>query len=284
MLSEIINDLKELRGANVKVFGQDTVLDEKPNDDDLIIDTIDVIENIYEIDELEEVTEFTHNVYLDGTDKEDIITLESGEEKEAIYSFYKVDDIDSIIERYDISIEEFFERAVDNGDMDTIEDEDGEEYYDIELAEEFEIEYEDACEYVEELNDMYSIKEIQSGNTFNGSSPLNHHINFTFYENMDFGDYYVLLRCHRYGDVRCNYTNYALLRAKDMEYIYCIFDYSKTITFEMEIDDEEVEVSCNIRANDNTLSIQIDSLNIDDETYVRDSIDEIKEYILEELI
>lgn len=284
MLRDIVKDLEELRGAKVQIFGQDTTLDERPEDEDLIIDTVDVIENIDNIYGLDEVVDFNYSVYLDYLDKEDVITLEDGEELEAKNSFYKVEDIEEILERYDITIEKFFELAVECGDNEEFEDEDGEKYYDIQISEEMELEADSPEEYLEYLENIYSINEIQCGNTYNGSSPLNHHINFTFYENRDFGTYYVLLRCHRYGDVRCNYTDYALLEAKDMESIYNIFDYSKSVTFEMEIDDEEVEVTCEIFTNYNNMNIIIDSLNINDETYARDSIDEIKEYIKEELL
>lgn len=284
MLRDIVKDLEELRGAKVQIFGQDTTLDERPEDEDLIIDTVDVIENIDNIYGLDEVVNFNYSVYLDYLDKEDVITLEDGEELEAKNSFYRVEDIEEILERYDITIEKFFELAVEYGDNEEFEDEDGEKYYDIQISEEMELETDSPEEYLEYLENIYSINEIQGGNTYNGSSPLNHHINFTFYENRDFGTYYVLLRCHRYGDVRGNYTDYALLEAKDMESIYNIFDYSKSVKFEMEIDDEEVEVTCEIFTNYNNMNIIIDSLNINDETYARDSIDEIKEYIKEELL
>lgn len=284
MLRDIIKELEDLRGAKVKIFGQDTVLDNKPEDDDFIIDTVDVIENINSIDDLNEITDFTYGVYLDNLDKEDVIVLESGEELEAKNSFYKVEDIEEIIERYDISIDEFFDKAVECGDTTEFEDEDGEKYYDIELSEEIELEADDPEEYLEKLENIYYIKEMECGNTFNGSSPLNHHINFTFYENKDIDAYYVLIRCHRYGDVRCNYTDYALLEARDMESIYNIFDYSKSITFEMEIDDEEVEVVCQIFTSNDTMNINIQSLDINHETYARDSIDEVKEYIMEEVL
>lgn len=284
MLRDIIKELEDLRGAKVQVFGQDTVLDNKPEDDDFIIDTVDVIKNIDSIDNLNEVTDFSYEIYLGYLDNQNVITLESGEELEAKNFFYKLEDIADILERHDISIEEFFDLAVESGDTTEFEDEDGEKYYDIELVEEIVLEADDPEEYLEKLEEIYYIEEMQCGNTFNGSSPLNHHINFTFYENKDIDAYYVLIRCHRYGDVRGNYTDYALLEARDMESIYNIFDYSKSITFEMEIDDEEVEVVCQIFTSNDTMNINIQSLDINHETYSRDSIDEVKEYIMEEVL
>jgi len=49
-INEITKDLRELRGANVKIFGQPVTLDNEV--DDLTIDTIEVLESLtdYEID------------------------------------------------------------------------------------------------------------------------------------------------------------------------------------------------------------------------------------------
>ena len=51
-INVIINDLRELRGKQVKVFGQPTTLDSGYDDNDLIVDTIDVLTELrgYEVE------------------------------------------------------------------------------------------------------------------------------------------------------------------------------------------------------------------------------------------
>lgn len=282
MLKEIIKELENLRGKKVQIFGNDVVLDDQPSSDDFIIDTVDVLNNIYTMNGVEEVDELTYPLYIGYIDSEDSIILENGKELEPKYSFYRVSDIEEMLERYNISKEYFFMNSVSSGNDGIFVDENDDEYYDIEFDEDIAIEAENEEEYLCNLEDIWSMKEIVHSNTYNGNAPLNHHIDFQIYENSELGEYYMLLKCHRYGDVRSNYTEYALLKSDELYNLDEIFFYRKEIEFDMKLEDEEISVKCIINANSNDMTVNIDDIERD--TYVRDSIDEVKEYIIEELL
>ena len=84
--------------------------------------------------------------------------------------------------------------------------------YDFEKEEEMEIDFE---EYLE----LYEYEEIKSDNSYNWSAPLTNHINYRIYESKVMDDIIVELSVHRYGDVRCNYTEDCYLKF-DNDYIF----------------------------------------------------------------
>lgn len=84
--------------------------------------------------------------------------------------------------------------------------------YDFEKEEEMEIDFD---EYLE----LYEYEEIKSDNSYNWLAPLTNHINYRIYESKMMDDIIVELRVHRYGDVRCNYTEDCYLKF-DNDYIF----------------------------------------------------------------
>ena len=87
---------------------------------------------------------------------------------------------------------------------------------DIYNSDEEEYEEMDIEEYFEKGLDEGWLVENCADNTYNWNSPISHHINFEIYHN-DEGSYIVRFRVHRYGDVRCNYS--------DWVYLECNSDY-----------------------------------------------------------
>lgn len=136
-IQNIINEIKALRGANVKIFGQNTTLRDNVGEFE-----IDVCDFLSELEGLE---------------------------------------VELIQENYNEELDEYEEVK-----MDSIE------------------------EYLGYLEGNFGLKEIQDGNTYNWSAPINHHFNFRIYECLD--TYYMVLSVHKYGDVRCNYTQDVLLK------------------------------------------------------------------------
>ena len=136
-ICEIIEEVKNLRGANVRVFGQPTTL---PSDcGKYIIDTIDILNNLedYEIPE--------------------------------------------IIDYW------------------TFEEEDGE---DIEVLHEISAE-----EYLEILDDNGYLVEETSNNTYNWSAPVSDNFYYHIYKNLRDDNLIIKIAIHKYGDIRCNYTD-----------------------------------------------------------------------------
>ena len=145
MLNNIISELKNLKGTEVKIFGQSC---NYPNEVEIdTIDTIDVLENLlpYEIS-----NQFVIYNYLDNE-----------EDKILRVSF--------------------------------------EEYCEIE-------EYE----------------EIKADNTYNWNAPISNDMHFRIYESCNYEGIIVELAVHKYGDVRCNYTDECYLQFDSIEEFYNI--------------------------------------------------------------
>ena len=95
--------------------------------------------------------------------------------------------------------------------------------YDYEKEEEIEISFD---EYLE----LYEYEEIRSDNSYNWSAPLTNHINFRIYQSKMMDDIIVELRVHRYGDVRCNYTEECYLQFQnDYEFYETLSESRKNL-------------------------------------------------------
>jgi hypothetical protein len=95
--------------------------------------------------------------------------------------------------------------------------------YDFEKELEMEIDFD---EYLE----LYGYEEIRSDNTYNWLAPLTNHINFRIYESKMMDDIIVELSVHRYGDVRCNYTEESYLKFQnDFEFYEVLSESRKNL-------------------------------------------------------
>ena len=93
--------------------------------------------------------------------------------------------------------------------------------YDFEKEEDLEIDFE---EYLE----LYEYEEIKSDNSYNWLAPLTNHINYRMYESKMMDDIIVELSVHRYGDVRCNYTDECYLKFQnDFEFYEALGEANK---------------------------------------------------------
>ena len=93
--------------------------------------------------------------------------------------------------------------------------------YDFEKEEEMEIDFE---EYLK----LYEYEEIKSDNSYNWLAPLTNHINYRMYESKMMDDIIVELSVHRYGDVRCNYTEECYLKFQnDFEFYEALGEANK---------------------------------------------------------
>ena len=95
--------------------------------------------------------------------------------------------------------------------------------YDFEKELEIEIDFD---EYLE----LYEYEEIKSDNTYNWLAPLTNHINYRIYESKVMDDILVELRVHRFGDVRCNYTEECYLKFQnDFEFYEVLIESRKNL-------------------------------------------------------
>ena len=93
--------------------------------------------------------------------------------------------------------------------------------YDFEKEEDMEIDFD---EYLE----LYEYEEIKSDNSYNWLAPLTNHINYRIYESKAMDDIIVELSVHKYGDVRCNYTEDCYLKFQnDFEFYEALGEANK---------------------------------------------------------
>ena len=155
MTREAINELKQLRGATVKYFGETVTL---PNTvDDLEIDTINILEDMEEYE-------------LDLYD----------------FRYYTEDDDGNEIEV------DIFEGC-----------ETGEQILDI--LEEY--------GYIEDTN-------FTADNSFNWSAPVSNDFDFKLYRDFVSDGVFVDFMVHRFGDVRCNYTDSVIYHFDSVDEFY----------------------------------------------------------------
>ena len=71
-----------------------------------------------------------------------------------------------------------------------------------------------------EIARLAGVKEddVQSGNTYNGGDNLSH--NLCYYSAEGDDGYYIAFAIHRAGDVRCNYTDFAIFRFGSFEHCW----------------------------------------------------------------
>ena len=95
--------------------------------------------------------------------------------------------------------------------------------YDFEKEEEMEMDFEEYLEF-------YEYEETRGDNTYNWFAPLTNHMDFRIYESKELGDIIVELKVHRYGDVRCNYTEECYLNFQnDFEFYEVLSESRKNL-------------------------------------------------------
>ena len=148
------------------------------------------------------------------------------------------------------------------------------EMYDNKEEEYFEYDIE---EYFEKGLDEGWLVEKCSDNSYNWNSPMSHHINFEIYHN-DEGSYIVRFRIHRYGDVRCNYSDWCCLEFSwEDEFLEVLMEEcSKCIDVEM--DGKQYYVTIEV------LSDEIRLESYDEENGYEDIYGDDRDTILEEMI
>ena len=183
------------------------------------------------------------------------------------YGKYTIDTIDILKNLEDYEAPEIV-------DYWTFEEEDGE---DIEVLKEVTIE-----EYLDILDDNGFLVEKNSNNTYNWSSPISNDFYYYIYKNLRDDNLIIKMAIHRYGDVRCNYTDEfcIIVDSEEMFFdILCESDKFNTI----EIDGKNYYID--IRIFNDTFEVNtkedyyIGSIYAEDD---EEAIREIKELIDEE--
>ena len=104
--------------------------------------------------------------------------------------------------------------------------------YELESFEIYNYENEEEDEIIEvtadEFLEMGEYEEIKSDNSYNWLAPLTNHIDYRIYKSLNYDGIIVELKVHRYGDVRCNYTEEAYLQFnEEYEFYEALSESSK---------------------------------------------------------
>lgn len=131
-----------------------------------------------------------------------------------------INELDGVIDVIDL-LEAFQDYEVTEAEQDHY-DEDG-NYIDTKI-----IDIEDADDYIKYMEELYSIKYLDISNTYNWCSLISNDLCFESYNNLDTGDFIVIIKVHRFGDVRCNYTNEFVLKFDgEEEFFDVLWEVSK---------------------------------------------------------
>ena len=136
------------------------------------------------------------------------------------YGKYTIDTIDIFKNLEDYEAPEFV-------DYWTFEEEDGE---DIEVLNEVTIE-----EYLDILETEGLLMEGKSDNTYNWSAPVSNDFYFYIYKNLRDDNLIIKIAIHRYGDVRCNYTDeFCIIVDSEEEFFDILSESDKFNTIEID--------------------------------------------------
>ena len=118
------------------------------------------------------------------------------------------------------------------------------------------------------LEDCYEYKETDCNNTYNWSSPINRDFYYHIYESDINDTIYIVMAIHKYGDVRCNYTNEFLLQFDYIEEFYEVLTYSNKHYYIETENTVEYDVSIDILS---------EGVTVNDEWYDTSDLNTIEE-------
>ena len=156
----------------------------------------------------------------------------------------------------------------------TFEEEDGE---DIEVLNEVTIE-----EYLDILETEGLLMEGKSDNTYNWSAPVSDDFYFHIYKNLRDDNLIIKMAIHRYGDIRCRYTDeFCIIVDSEEMFLGILCESDKFNTIEIEGKKYDID----IRFTNDMFEVNTEEGYYVGEIYAEDdeeAIEEIKELIDEE--
>lgn len=104
-----------------------------------------------------------------------------------------------------------------------------------------------ATRYIDYLISLGYIQDwnnAECNNTYNWSSPVTNDIDYTIFNSLIDNSVYVMLKVHRFGDVRCNYTDSCILKFDNKYEWFDAFDEVCRTEY-VTIDDVEYAIEIN---------------------------------------
>ena len=141
----------------------------------------------------------------------------------------------------------------------------------LEILEPYELKYFESYNFVDDIYEkvefedfieVMEYEEIKSDNSYNWSSPVSNHFNYRIYESNLYERIIVEFRVHRYGDVRCNYTEEAYFEFNNEYEFYEVLVESNKY-FEIEKNNKIYEIEIDIFSDNPRIYIEEDGENIE---------------------
>lgn len=111
---------------------------------------------------------------------------------------------------------------------------------------------------MDEFLEWYEYEEVTATNSYNWSAPISNHFNYTIYQSRTMDNCIVEFKVHRFGDVRCNYTEEVYLKFEDEYDFYEVLEESNK-HFTIIDDDNEIKYHITIDVFNECPSIIIES-------------------------
>ena len=113
-----------------------------------------------------------------------------------------------------------------------------------------------------EFLEIEEYEEISANNSYNWSAPISNHFDYRIYKSSLYEGIIVELSIHRYGDVRCNYTEEAYFRFNDEYEFYEVLQESNKY-FTIEKNNKMYEIEINIFSESPRIYIEEDDDDIE---------------------
>ena len=111
---------------------------------------------------------------------------------------------------------------------------------------------------MDEFLEWYEYEEVTATNSYNWSAPISNHFNYTIYQSRTMDNCIVEFKVHRFGDVRCNYSDVVYLEFEDEYYFYDVISESNKY-FTIIDNDNEIKYHITIDVFNECPSITIES-------------------------
>lgn len=97
-----------------------------------------------------------------------------------------------------------------------------------------------AVDALDKMYDLGDLEEMKHDNSYNWVSPVSNHFDYKMYKNINNSNIYVEFKVHRYGDVRCNYTDSVILEfTNEYDFFEAIQENNKMV----EVDNLDCELN-----------------------------------------
>lgn len=157
--------------------------------------------------------------------------------------------------------------------------------YEVEIPKEYFEKYEQkfgngVLQYMEKLTDT-DMENFSGGNTYNYNGRIIHDLDYRYVEDRK-NDFYIAIQVHRLGDIRGNYTEFALFKFDYFESFFEVVDDICRENFSSVLEHNGKHYYCDISAFDESVRVWCEETQEDFNVYIGNDEELIEEIEKEE--